>query len=133
MKMIIGIKIDDQFGPVIIVGTGGIYAELINDSVTLLLPLTKSIILKAINDLKISKLLKGYRGKPKGDIKSLVQTIMKLGTLAEKNASRLIEAGYSIEEVATVTGHKDLNVLWQVYTKITPDHLVEKDMLNKSK
>ena len=72
MKMIIGIKIDDQFGPVIIVGTGGIYAELINDSVTLLLPLTKSIILKAINDLKISKLLKGYRGKPKGDIESIV-------------------------------------------------------------
>ena len=91
-EMIIGIKIDDQFGPVIIVGTGGIYAELINDSVTLLPPLTKSIILKAINDLKISKLLKGYRGKPKGDIEAIVQTIMKLETLAEKNASRLIEA-----------------------------------------
>ena len=55
-EMIIGIKIDDQFGPVIIVGAGGIYTELMNDSVTLLLPLKKSIILKAINDLKISKL-----------------------------------------------------------------------------
>lgn len=53
--------------------------------------------------------------------------------LRREGASRLIEAGYSIEEVATVTGHKDLNVLWQVYTKITPDHLIEKDMLNKSK
>ena len=41
-EMIIGIKIDDQFGPVIIVGAGGIYTELINDSVTLLLPLKKS-------------------------------------------------------------------------------------------
>ena len=60
-EMIIGIKIDDQFGPVIIVGSGGIYTELMNDSVTLLLPLKKSIILKAINDLKISKLLKGLR------------------------------------------------------------------------
>ena len=91
-EMIIGIKIDDQFGPVIIVGAGGIYTELMNDSVTLLLPLKKSIILKAINDLKISKLLKGLRGKPKGDIQAIVQVIMKLGIFAEKNASRLIEA-----------------------------------------
>ena len=90
-EMIIGIKIDDQFGPVIIVGAGGIYTELMNDSVTLLLPLKKSIILKAINDLKISKLLKGLRGKPEGDIQAIVQVIMKLGIFAEKNASRLIE------------------------------------------
>ena len=63
-----------------------------NDTVTLLLPLTKSIILKAINDLKISKLLKGYRGKPQGDIEAIIQAIMKLGKFAEKNSSRLIEA-----------------------------------------
>jgi len=91
-EMIIGIKIDDQFGPVIIIGAGGIYTELMNDSVTLLLPLTKSNILKAINGLKISKLLKGYRGKPQGDIKAIIQAIMKLGRFAEKNSSRLIEA-----------------------------------------
>ena len=90
-EMIIGIKIDDQFGPVIIVGAGGIYTELMNDSVTLLLPLKKSIILKAINDLKISKLLKGLRGKPEGDIQAIVQVIMKLGIFAEKNVSHLIE------------------------------------------
>jgi succinyl-CoA synthetase beta subunit len=91
-EMIIGIKIDDQFGPVIIVGAGGIYTELMNDSATLLFPLKKSIILKAINGLKISKLLKGFRGKPKGDIEAIVQAIMKLGKFAEKNTSRLIEA-----------------------------------------
>ena len=92
IEMIIGIKIDDQFGPVIIVGAGGIYTELMNDSVTLLLPLKKSIVLKAINDLKISKLLKGLRGKPEGDVEAVVQAIMKIGKFAEKNALRLIEA-----------------------------------------
>ena len=91
-EMIIGIKVDEQFGPAIIIGSGGIYTELINDSVTLLLPLKKSIVLNAINNLKISKLLNGYRGKSKGDIKSLVETILKLGKFAEKNASSLIEA-----------------------------------------
>ena len=53
IEMIVGIKIDDQFGPVIIIGAGGEYTELFQDSVSLLMPLTKSIILKAINNLKI--------------------------------------------------------------------------------
>ena len=59
---------------------------------TLLLPLTKPIVLDAINNLKISKLLYGYRGKAEGDINALVETILKLGKFVEKNASNLIEA-----------------------------------------
>ena len=90
-EMIIGIKVDDLFGSVIIIGSGGIYTELMKDSIALLLPLRKSSVLKAINSLKISKLLKGYRGKPKADIEELVQTIMKLGTFAKKNTNRLTE------------------------------------------
>jgi acetyl-CoA synthetase len=90
-EMIIGIKVDDLFGSVIIIGSGGIYTELMKDSIALLPPLRKSSVLKAINSLKISKLLKGYRGKPKADIEELVQTIMKLGTFAKKNTNRLTE------------------------------------------
>ena len=90
-EMIIGIKVDDLFGSVIIIGSGGIYTELMKDSIALLPPLRKSSVLKAINSLKISKILKGYRGKPKADIEELVQTIIKLGIFAEKNTSRLIE------------------------------------------
>lgn len=53
--------------------------------------------------------------------------------LRREGASRLMELGFSIEEVATVTGHRNLGVLWQVYTKITPEHLLEKEKLNISK
>ena len=91
-ELIIGIKVDDQFGPLIVIGSGGIYTELINDSVTLLLPLTKQIVLDAINNLRISKLLYGYRGKKEGDINALVETVLKLGKFVEKNASNLVEA-----------------------------------------
>ena len=35
--------------------------------------------------------MKGYRGKPRGDIEAVVQTVMKIGIFAEKNASHLIE------------------------------------------
>ncbi|WP_375751555.1 tyrosine-type recombinase/integrase [Vibrio sp. HN007] len=43
--------------------------------------------------------------------------------LRREGASRLFEAGYSIEEVAQVTGHRNLNILWQVYTQLFPHKL----------
>ncbi|WP_087019042.1 tyrosine-type recombinase/integrase [Thaumasiovibrio subtropicus] len=46
--------------------------------------------------------------------------------LRREGASRLFEAGYSIEEVAQVTGHRNLNILWQVYTQLFPHKLHEK-------
>ncbi|MBV7264125.1 site-specific integrase [Photobacterium sp. WH24] len=45
--------------------------------------------------------------------------------LRREGASRLFEKGYSIEEVAQVTGHRNLNILWQVYTQLHPHKLHE--------
>jgi integrase len=46
--------------------------------------------------------------------------------LRREGASRLFEKGYSIEEVAQVTGHRNLNILWQVYTQLYPHKLHDK-------
>jgi integrase len=46
--------------------------------------------------------------------------------LRREGASRLFEQGYSIEEVAQVTGHRNLNILWQVYTQLYPHKLHDK-------
>ncbi|BDU38709.1 tyrosine-type recombinase/integrase [Vibrio nigripulchritudo] len=46
--------------------------------------------------------------------------------LRREGASRLFELGYSIEEVAQVTGHRNLNILWQVYTQLFPHKLHNK-------
>ncbi|QDL31330.1 tyrosine-type recombinase/integrase [Serratia liquefaciens] len=54
--------------------------------------------------------------------------------LRREGASRLFEAGFSIEEVAQVTGHKSLKLLWQVYTELYPKSLHEKfEQLQKSR
>lgn len=54
--------------------------------------------------------------------------------MRREGASRLFEAGFSIEEVAQVTGHRSLNVLWQVYTELFPKSLHEKyDALHAKK
>jgi integrase len=41
--------------------------------------------------------------------------------LRREGASRLFEQGYPIDRVAQVTGHRDLNTLWRVYTDLSPD------------
>lgn len=46
--------------------------------------------------------------------------------LRREGASRLFEKGYAIEEVAQVTGHRNLNILWQVYTQLFPHKLHDK-------
>ena len=48
---------------------------------------------------------------------------LRFHDLRREAASRLFEAGYQIHEVAQVTGHKDLNGLWRVYTKLKPEAL----------
>ncbi|MGL5948222.1 MAG: site-specific integrase [Aeromonas sp.] len=54
--------------------------------------------------------------------------------LRREGASRLFESGFSIEEVAQVTGHRSLNVLWQVYTELYPNSLHAKfDALTSNK
>lgn len=50
-------------------------------------------------------------------------TDLRYHDLRREGASRLFEKGYSIEEVAQVTGHRNLNILWQVYTQLFPHKL----------
>ena len=48
--------------------------------------------------------------------------------LRREGASRLFEKGYSIDEVAQVTGHRNINTLWQVYTELFPNRLHDKEL-----
>ncbi|MCT7942373.1 site-specific integrase [Shewanella holmiensis] len=48
--------------------------------------------------------------------------------LRREGASRLFEKGYTIDEVAQVTGHRNINTLWQVYTELYPKRLHDKDV-----
>ena len=90
-EMIIGIKIDNEFGPTIILGAGGIYTELFKNTTTLLLPLNKKIILEEIKKLNFSKILFGFRKKSGGDIDALINTILKIASFAEKNSDKISE------------------------------------------
>ena len=62
-ELIIGLTSDPQFGTALVVGAGGILTELLKDSVTLILPTTRTEIERALRTLKVWKLVEGFRGK----------------------------------------------------------------------
>jgi len=90
-EIIIGIKVDKEFGPTMILGAGGIFTELFKDTTTLLLPINKKIILEAIKKLKFAKILFGFRGKKGADLDALVNIILKVAKFAEKNSDKISE------------------------------------------
>tara|TARA_R110002095_G_scaffold213240_3_gene203500 strand:- start:1467 stop:3560 length:2094 start_codon:yes stop_codon:yes gene_type:complete len=81
-ELIIGLKRDDQFGLALILGTGGILVNLLNDSATLLLPTTRDAVNEALHALKGTKLLQGYRGRPEGDTDAVVDAVMAVSEFA---------------------------------------------------
>jgi acetate---CoA ligase (ADP-forming) len=90
-EILIGVIVDPQFGQVLVLGAGGVLAELLADSVTLLPPWTRDSIIAGLNRLRAAPLLKGYRGKPAGDIAALVDTILGVARYASANLAEVVE------------------------------------------
>jgi len=90
-ELIVGIKRDEQFGPALVVGSGGVLVELVADSTSLLLPVTRDELRMAIGSLAVSKLISGFRGRPKGDIDALLDAVLAIVAYAEMNWDSLLE------------------------------------------
>ena len=84
-ELIIGVDYDPTFGKYIIIGGGGIFVEILKDSSLLLLPATREDVLLALSKLKVYPLLEGYRGNSKGDIESVVDSVISIIALVREN------------------------------------------------
>ena len=83
-SLIIGMKRDLQFGPVIIVGIGGIFTEILNDFVLRVAPISEKDALKMIAELKGYNYLIGKRDKKSINFKAVAKIIVSLSNLAIK-------------------------------------------------
>lgn len=90
-ELIVGITREPGIGPVLLIGAGGITAEIIKDSVLLTLPVDDRMIRQAIGRLKTSPLLMGYRGRPAGDIDAVVAAVMAIADFAVSHIDTLAE------------------------------------------
>ena len=82
VETILGINRDPVFGPVVVLGLGGVLVELLQDSQLRLPPLSRSEAMEVIRSLKGYRILVGYRGKPRADIDALADTVVRVAQMA---------------------------------------------------
>jgi acetyltransferase len=85
IDLILGGKNDAVFGPVIMLGLGGIAAEALDDVVMRLAPISVSEASDMIAELRCAKLLDGWRGAAPVDKEALVETLVSLSCLIDQN------------------------------------------------
>jgi acyl-CoA synthetase (NDP forming) len=90
-EMILGINRDPQFGPMVLVGLGGIYTEVFRDAALYPAPLNKKEAMEMIQSLKAYKILKGYRGSHPLDVEALADMVVKVGDLAVEHCEEIKE------------------------------------------
>jgi len=90
-ELIAGVKVDPQFGPVILVGMGGILTETIRDTSLRLPPLDTEMALDMLHELRGVSALTGARGRPTADLGALAGVLVQLGELALDLGERLLE------------------------------------------
>ena len=82
VEMILGMTTDPQFGPMIALGFGGVYAEALKDVVTLMPPFSAKTAEQALSELKMQSLLSGYRGSEAVDVESYCKMASKFSLFA---------------------------------------------------
>jgi acetyl coenzyme A synthetase (ADP forming)-like protein len=83
IETIAGVTQDPSFGPLIMFGSGGVYAELVKDVTLRLHPLTDLDAKAMVVSIKMAKLFEGFRGAPPSDIKSVEDLLLRLSAMVE--------------------------------------------------
>ena len=78
-EVLIGLRRDTVYGVSLTLGMGGVTAEVLADTVTLILPVTEDEVLVALRRLRLWPLLDGYRGRPKADMAAVAAMAVRLG------------------------------------------------------
>ena len=80
-EVLVGLRRDQVYGVTLTLGMGGVTAEVLADTVTLVLPVTEDQVLEAARSLRLWPLLDGYRGRPKADMGAVAEIAVRLGAL----------------------------------------------------
>ncbi|HLX88340.1 MAG TPA: acetate--CoA ligase family protein, partial [Acidimicrobiales bacterium] len=90
-EMIVGVTRDPVLGPAVLVGTGGVFAEILADVAVRPLPIDRADAEEMVRSLRGAALLDGARGRAKADLKGLVGVIMAVASMAGALGDRLVE------------------------------------------
>jgi acetate---CoA ligase (ADP-forming) len=83
VELLLGLVHDPQFGPLLSLGAGGIFAEILGESQLHALPTNTLRLREAFDAMRIASLLSGARGRPAADLEALYSAVLGLAALAE--------------------------------------------------
>jgi len=90
VEVLVGVTRDPTFGPLLVIGAGGVQAELLADTACRPLPVSRQEIVTLLGEVRALGVLRGYRGRPPADVPALVQAIAGLTRLAQRLGARLV-------------------------------------------
>jgi len=91
VEVMVGVSRDPVFGPVLVLGIGGIFVEALEDVSMRLLPIHRIDAYQMIEELKGKRLLKGFRGRPAADLDQLVEIMIRVSRLAYDQSDKILE------------------------------------------
>lgn len=90
-EIMVGARVDPQFGPMVVVGLGGIFVELLKDTAVRLAPVGEREARKMLGELKAQRALQGFRGAQPVDLDRLAAVIARISELAADQRERIAE------------------------------------------
>lgn len=90
-EIMVGARVDPQFGPMVVVGLGGIFVELLKDTAVRLAPVGAREARKMLGELKAQRVLQGFRGAAPVDVERLAELIARISELAADQRERIAE------------------------------------------
>lgn len=91
VEIALGVVVDPSFGPLVMIGGGGVTVELYRDCTFLLAPFDAATAEAAIRSLKVAQLLEGFRGGPRCDVRSAAEAAARLSVAAAALGDDLAE------------------------------------------
>jgi acyl-CoA synthetase (NDP forming) len=81
IEVIVGLSQDPLFGPVLLLGMGGIFVELYQDVALRACPITEHDAREMLQEVKGARLLEGFRGQPAADVEALIHLMVRVSHL----------------------------------------------------
>jgi len=124
-ELIVGVARDEQFGPYLLIGGGGILVEMMKDCASLLMPTTRKQVLHALGQLECTPLFSGFRGSPPADLNAAADVILAVAGMVENDPSSIIELDINpLMLLADGQGVVAADALICLNVKPTDDHAI---------
>ena len=105
-ELMIGGRIDAQFGPVVMVGDGGTYVEALKDFALLLAPFTTEDVLSALDGLRIAPILRGTRGEAPLDLQAFAEMAVRVSEILTATRDRIASIDLNPVMVLAKSSHE---------------------------